>query len=333
MIINGNFNGINITTDSIFILNQGSNLQIQNSTFNQISCTEIGGIISSNYQNTITSIYDSSFVNNTSIAGALFLIENESSVILYRWKIFQNFAITAGLIVVNNDGYFEIYNSTIYQNYAMMNIIAEITSSSYLWIIDSSTIYNNMNIYQTDIVSEFNSTWSILCFVPVGLRIYILSNPSLYDYQNGSKLFELIDAKLSIQNGTIIYNQKSILKSFLTLIMIEDSVIYSMSIRDNWIRLAESTLNITNSKSYTISSYDNSNFIYADYKSTVNIYTFSYTNASSPFLYSIKSQVTSDGLIISNCITSQEWLLILSASVAHLNTPSPQVRGYINLKI
>ena len=56
---------VNITgTDSIFILNtKGANLQIQNSTFNQISCTEIGGIIYSVITKTLLlHIYDSSFV-------------------------------------------------------------------------------------------------------------------------------------------------------------------------------------------------------------------------------------------------------------------------------
>ena len=100
LVIDSVFDQVNSGTESIFILDTGANLEIQNSTFNQISCTEIGGIIYSGYQNTKTNIYDSSFTNNTSIAGALFLIESGSYIKLYRWRIFQNFAITAGLIEV-----------------------------------------------------------------------------------------------------------------------------------------------------------------------------------------------------------------------------------------
>ena len=86
-----------------------------------------------------------------------------------------------------------------------------------------------------------------------------------------------------------------------------------------WFRIAQTTLNMTSISIYSVSSSDNSNFIFADYESIVNIYTLSYTNASSPFLYSITSQVTSDGLIISNCVTYQEWLLILSAPATSIS--------------
>ena len=75
LIQNGNFENVNSNTDSIFLLNEGANLEIRNSSFNQISCVNSGCIIYSSYQNTITSIYDSSFTNNTAVKAALFLIE------------------------------------------------------------------------------------------------------------------------------------------------------------------------------------------------------------------------------------------------------------------
>ena len=64
LIQNGLFEQISSNSESIFNLNQGANLVIRNSTFNQISCTEVGGIINAGYQNTKTLIYDSSFIGN-----------------------------------------------------------------------------------------------------------------------------------------------------------------------------------------------------------------------------------------------------------------------------
>ena len=141
LIVNGVFEKINSNAESVFILDEGANLEIRDTAFNQISCKEIGGIINAGYQNTRTYIYNSSFTNNTSISAALFLIESGSSIILHNWRIFQNFAITAGLIEVNSDGYFEMYNSTVFQNYGMTNTFAEIVSSSAFSIVDNCIIY------------------------------------------------------------------------------------------------------------------------------------------------------------------------------------------------
>ena len=246
------------------------------------------------------------------------MIESGSYIKLYNWRIFQNFGITSGLIEVSDDGYFEIYNSIVYQNYGMMNIIAEITRSSYPSIIDSSTIYNNENIYQDDIISEFNETWRILWFVPINLRSYIMANHSIYNYSKGSKLFEFINSNFAMQNGTVVYNQNSILKSFLTTITLNNIAIYSMIAGDNWFRLAQSTINMTNVFVHNISSYDSSNFVYADFSSIVYIKNTSYTNSLSPFLYATTSEVYSESLILNTCYTIREWILILSSPAVSL---------------
>ena len=44
LVKNSVFDQISSNTESVFILNQGASLEIRNTTFNQISCTEVGGI-------------------------------------------------------------------------------------------------------------------------------------------------------------------------------------------------------------------------------------------------------------------------------------------------
>ena len=106
-------------------------------------------------------------------------------------------------------------------------------------------MYNNVIIHTNEIISEFSKTWSLLCFVPPTLRAYIISNPTLFNYPDGSKLFDLIDSNVSIQNGTILYDQISLFKSFLSTVEIKNSTIYNMGWGDHWIRMAQTKLYLT----------------------------------------------------------------------------------------
>ena len=313
LIQNGNFENINSNTESIFLLNEGANLEIRNSSFNQISCIESGGIIYSSYQNTITSIYDSSFTNSTAVKAALFLIEDGSVIRIYRWSMIQNFAITSTLVNAANNGYFEIYSSTIHQNYAMLNIISEIFSSTYLWIIDNTAIYDNEIISKADILSEFTKTCRLLWFVPLTLRSYIISNPSIYNYPLGSRMFEIISAKLTIQNGSTIYNQFSIAKGFLSTITFVESNFYNLQSRDNNLRLAESVINITDSTIFNISTADNTNFVFAGVNTIVYIVNTTYTNWSSPFIFATTAQISIDKMVVYGWNTQLECIFILKA--------------------
>ena len=313
LIQNGNFENVNSNTESIFLLNEGANLEIRNSSFNQISCVESGGIIYSSYQTTVTSIYDSSFTNSTAVKAALFLIEDGSVIRIYRWSMIQNFAITSTLVNAINNGYFEIYSSTIHQNYAMLNIISEIFSSTYLWIIDNTAIYDNKIIAKADILSEFTKTCKLLWFVPLTLRSYIISNPSIYNYPLGSRMLEIISAKLTIQNGSTIYNQFSIAKGFLSTITFVESTFYNLQSRDNNLRLAESVINITDSTIFNISTADNTNFVFAGVNTIVYIVNTTYTNWSSPFIFATTAQINIDKMKVYGWYTQLECIFILKA--------------------
>ena len=321
LIQNGKFENVNSNTESIFLLNEGANLEIRNTSFNQISCIESGGIIYSSYQNTITSIYDSSFTNSTAVKAALFLIEDGSVIRIYRWSMIQNFAITSTLINAANNGYFEIYSSIIHQNYAMLNIISEIFSSTYLWIIDNTAMYENEIIAKADILSEFTKTCKLLWFVPLTLRSYIISNPSIYNYPLGSRMFEVISAKLTIQNGSTIYNQFSIAKGFLSTITFVKSTFYNLQSRDNNLRLAESVINITDSTIYNISTTDNTNFVFAGVNTIVYIVNTTYTNWSSPFIFATTAQINIDKMVVYGWNAQLECIFIFKApSVSILNS-------------
>ena len=313
LIQNGKFENVNVDTNSIFLLNEGANLEIRNSSFNQISWLESGCLIYGSYQNTITTIYDSSFTNITAVKAALFLIEDASVMKIYRWNMVQNFAITSALIYATNDGYFEIYDSKIFQNYAVQNVISEIFSSSYYSIIDNTTIYNNEAVSQESIYAEFTGSWRLLWFVPSTLREYIISKPAIYDYPTAPKLFELIYAKLIIQNKSVVYNQVSIAKCFISTLTFYDSSFYNLAIQEKGMRMSQAIVNITDCTFYNISTSDYSAFIFAGVNSEIYIVNTTYSNWTWPFLSSAIAKISFERLTISSWYTYMECISILTA--------------------
>jgi hypothetical protein len=85
MLIN-NFTTDNVNAEysSLILINEGAELEIRDSVFKNIYCYEEGAIIFAGYQKSVTSIYDSVFINNTAVQGSLFNIESESVVKLYN---------------------------------------------------------------------------------------------------------------------------------------------------------------------------------------------------------------------------------------------------------
>ena len=93
-----------------------------------------------------------------------------------------------------------------------------------------------------------------------------------------------------------------------------------MGCGDHWIRMAQTNLYLTDVTIYNVSSYDESNFIFVDYSSVVNITNVQYTLATTPFLHSSMSNVYANMLRISNWNTDYEWLYIFkspSTSIAN----------------
>ena len=91
-------------------------------------------------------------------------------------------------------------------------------------------------------------------------------------------MFELISANLIIQNNSVIYNQLSIAKSFMSTLTFADSTFYNLVISEKGMRIAESTFNITNCIFYNISASDTTSFIDISINTATYIMNTSYTN-------------------------------------------------------
>lgn len=81
---NVNAKGNNANLASLIKANKGAIVQIENSTFAQNMNLMTGAVISAGYQNALITIYDSEFINNTALEGAVFTSESKSGIICHR---------------------------------------------------------------------------------------------------------------------------------------------------------------------------------------------------------------------------------------------------------
>lgn len=73
-----------LRTTSLFVLNEGADMQVYDSTFSFISNNLYGSVAYAGYQKAVGEFYNSEFKNNTSINGGVFLTEEVSVIRLYN---------------------------------------------------------------------------------------------------------------------------------------------------------------------------------------------------------------------------------------------------------
>ena len=162
-------NFINIAVDTVeedsnsFIdVKEGGRVYISSSNFTSMYSFQSGGVISGGTKETITVFEDSTFMNNAAFRGGVFHIEEESVIKCYNCTITENFAITSGVVNVFQNGKFEFYDSQIFNNYAHNNPVSQLLESALTSIIDRCEIYNNEDLDQAQLDTEFNGTCSKL---------------------------------------------------------------------------------------------------------------------------------------------------------------------------
>ena len=152
--VNSTFTLINSQYGSLISINEGGQLVITGCTFSQITCLEEGSVIYAGFQRTTTSIYSSTFVNNTSVQGGVFIVDSESVIKIYNSSLSYNFGVVSGVIQASNNGYFEIYGSHIHHNYAVSSSVSQIFDVVTTPIIDSSQFNDNIVIDSASLTSE-----------------------------------------------------------------------------------------------------------------------------------------------------------------------------------
>lgn len=310
---NVTFNDIDPNTGSLLIINEGGNLEIRDSTFTNIHCVGEGAVLYAGYQKAKTVIYNSKFMNNTSVQGSIFNIESESVVKVYDSEITNNFAIISGVIQANNNGYFEFYNWSIYENYALSSSVSQVFDVANTPVINGWTIHDNLILSVTQLENELNSVWTYLCFMNEGFKEHLRDNPGLYTITTSKRVFQLISSNLLITNQTVIYNEGALVDSFVSTLTIENSLFYDLETTSSAFTITSSTMIFQNTELHSISATDNLALLTVTLESSLMIDNIKFTNSELAFIACLNSESSITNLEISN-VTSNPFVFRFEGS-------------------
>ena len=114
---------------SFLFVNSQCKVDILNSRFQNNSNVIGGSIWNALNDGSQVSFTDTSFMNNTSLNGGIFITTLKGMIQWTRWNITNNFAVSSGVVSALEGGYFKFYDLDIYNNYAVASPISEISSS------------------------------------------------------------------------------------------------------------------------------------------------------------------------------------------------------------
>jgi hypothetical protein len=213
-IINSTFFDINEEYTSLIITLQYAFLQIHNSQFSNVFWFEKGSIIHSDIRFSEITMTNSSFVNNTAIEGGLFDLYFRGRIHATDWTFRNNFALKDTIFHIEMNSFFNLLNCTITENYAIIHPIGELVDTIFPSSISSTTIFNNLALSKSEVIKEFTSSCTYLCFVDKIFKTYVLSNQHLMPTYKSSYLLQIMLSIISINNSTKFYNQTSLFDIF-----------------------------------------------------------------------------------------------------------------------
>jgi hypothetical protein len=112
------------------------------------------------------------------------------------------------------NSFFNLFNCTITENYAIVHPIGELIDTIFPSSISGTTIFNNLALSKSEVLSEFTSSCTYLCFVDKIFKTYVLSNQHLIPAYKSSYLLQIMLSIISISNSTRFHNQTSLLDIF-----------------------------------------------------------------------------------------------------------------------
>ena len=295
------FSDINDNYNSLIVVKEGGELQIDNWAFTNISSYESGSVVFAGYQKALVTITSSNFTNNFAIIGGVFNVESESLILIDQWSITSNFAISSGVIQVSNNGLFQIFNSTISNNYAISSSVSAIVDTARESLIDESMIFSNNRITISSFLSEISSKWDKLCFLSNAFKNYILENPKLYSVSESSYVFSIILGKLILQNKVQIYDQNSIFETFESTLTTSDLTIFNISDAKSTITASSSLIYFKNVEISRVKTSSSSPFIRVAFDSKLEIDHLRYYNSEVTFLSAYSITVFANNLVYENC--------------------------------
>ena len=308
-VIMANVTANNIVENSVsFIsLEAEGKLLVSNWKFTNMYSYSDGAVISGGDSKANVTITNSIFEKNTAQTGAVFSVSDESSIKWTNCTITNNYAITSGVISVTLSGFFEFYDSFLFNNYANNNPISQLLDSALLSTISNWSIHNNEALPKSEIIQEFTSSCTKLCFVNQNYIDFSIANFNVILSETVIRsLFQLISASLTITSQTMFHNQSSIANAFVSTVIFKDSSFINITLFDTGIQAVSSKLILENMTITNLQNPLNVNFILVILESTLQIINLNYTSSNSILFRARTSSVEIHGIEFNDILNATQ---------------------------
>ena len=286
------FNNINSEFDSFITGYESAYINIERCSFTNMYSYESGAVFYGKLDKLHGNIKDSIFTNNTSSQGSIFVFGDFADVVITNWIFKNNFALQSGIGDVRGSSQLELINCTIDNNFAIANPISVIYEGYSILTFNNCSISNNLALTKDQVLAEFNTQWSKLCFVPSLFKNYVNSNLGVLSFSFSEVILNPVYSNLNIINGTTIKNQNTLIFSIISDIVIEDSLISNITIIDGpTISLSFSSLIISNTNITYLNNTKEFDFILSMEDWTIRVSTLNFIDSNSNFINSISTVI------------------------------------------
>ena len=172
----------------------------------------------------------------------------------------------------------------------------------------------------SEVVNEINIECVNLCFMSDTVKDVFIASQTFYAQQGETPmLFQLVQASLTITNGSKIHSQDRLVNSFQSTLIFEDSFLYDMAISDTSIQTTQSTLEFNRMTVYNITNSNKKQFILANLDSDFRINDVQYSDSSS-ILFSLRSsEMSANNLTFTNIVDTHYLFSLFSVSSAQIS--------------
>ncbi|CAI2362983.1 unnamed protein product [Moneuplotes crassus] len=282
-----------MVSDRVFTMSQpfirtyiGGVLNITLASFTNTESLNVNSGIFSTLSDSVVSLQNAVFQNNSGISAILFKISDKSRLICRNCTIANNFALSKAIVSTETDGSFEFISSNISQNYALENSIGEVFGLLKTSIIESSNIFENLAISKSAFDTELISCEK-LCFLGPHFLQYLLNlNTTSLTFSNVA--IQVLYGTLEIRESTQIYNQQKFINAFTSTVRIIDSSISQIVLERSNIDIIFSELILSNVTMSNIINPLETEFILVTSESKLHVTNTTFKSSHSS-LFSIQS--------------------------------------------
>ena len=314
-ITDSTFDNINSASDSFIVAFEHGRVTVHRWTFTNMYSYESGAVMYGAYDNSQFYLYDSSFINNTSVQGSVFLFDNYAIVHIYNWTIKNNFSLLSGVAYITGGSQVTFLSWVISNNIAISISVADWFEGYSILTFSNCSISDNLSLTQDQVNNELNVQWDNLCFVPFLFKEYIKSNPGVLSFAYSENAINSVYSSLNIINQTSIKNQNTLIASMISEVLVQDSSITNITIvGEPNISLVYSSFIINNINISEVVSTKGFDFIQSIEDWIINFTSVKFTNSSSTFINTISTIVQLENTTFEGISSNREIISIDSSN-------------------